>query len=864
MNDASTVHKPVLHGRARECAAITGLLAGAARGAGGSLMVQGDLGLGKTALLAYAAGQAEGFAVLTCRGYSEGISFGCLRDLFDGYRGEAPLDRLSEMSRRGPVLCCVDDADAVDEPSLTGLAYAARRLASRRVAILFTSRGLTVTGVPTVRLSELDADASRQVLAASGVAESDVDRLAGVAQGNPLALVELAGSPGSSALPAGSALRQGYSSRLEGFSVETRCLLLLAAADDELDAAGLAYAAQLSDVDMSALAPAERHGIVRVTGGEIRFPQPLSRMLIYEAATLAQRRAAHLLLARVPDPHRQRLRRAMHLAAAAAGPDPALAAELEQAASGGEFSRSSAALETAARLSVCPAEAARRLVAAAQYAWQAGSLGRARSLLRDVPSDSGRAVAGRSQVLTGAIELRSGAASATLDHLVAASDRLAHSDRKLAINALMQAAEAVCFSGDYERFGEIARRAAVLRSGSDPARIQLVFEHISGFADTFTGSYSRAGASLRRVIALADQLDTAGALTAASAASLLLADDQTAYRTASRAAELARAAGEAAALPMALELKAYAEYWLGRYAAAESTSLEGVRVARECGQANYAGDHLGMLAVLAAIRGERETCLLRLQELAVPPGAGQMNRPKALGQWALAVLDVIASRPALAVERLTRIADQSVGNGHLVVQVMATPWLVEAAARSGDVAAARIALRAFDRWAASTGDPVRRALSQRCHALVAPRASATQHFVSALQLHSEADASFEAARTRLLYGQELRRSRRPRQAREHLQRALETFQQLSLPVWVEQARSELRASGQAVTPRQGAAAEALTAQQLQIARLVADGATNREVAAQLFLSPRTVEHHLRNIFTRLGIRSRVELTKTLT
>jgi DNA-binding NarL/FixJ family response regulator len=475
-------------------------------------------------------------------------------------------------------------------------------------------------------------------------------------------------------------------------------------------------------------------------------------------------------------------------------------------------------------------------------------------------------VSAESEVLSGEIELRAGATANAAESLLTIADRLAGSERELAVLALMRAGEAVCFSGDYPRYAEVASRAAALRRPDDPPELEVVFEHIAGFAYTFGGRHHRAIRPLRRVVELGETLDSAAPLTCASAAALLLADDVGAHRLAARAVEVARDSGDVSALPLALEMTAYAEYWLGRYDAAAATSLQGLRAARACGQGNYAGDHQAMLAVLCAIRGDREQALRHIRDIEVAPGTGQVNRPKALSQWALAVLDLMAGRPADTVARIAAIACPVTGRGHIVVQAMATPWLVEAAVRADDREQAVAALAGFDLWASSTGDPVRRALSARCHALLAPRGSAEaeEHFQQALALHLAGEADFEQARTELLYGQELRRARRPRDAREHLHRALETFTQLDAPAWADQARAELRAAGEAVDAPAVRAADVLTAQQLQIARLVCDGATNREVAAQLFLSPRTVDHHMRNIFARLNIRSRIELAKALT
>ncbi|MEV0455303.1 helix-turn-helix transcriptional regulator [Catellatospora methionotrophica] len=927
------MHIPRLRGRAREQQTIAELQAGAAAGVGGALLLHGDLGGGKTALLRHAAAAApDGTVLLWATGLDEeaDLPYAGLQSLLQPVaeriadlpahqalaltralsgQGCAADDRLAlsmavltllgTLGREHPVLCCVDDADALDRPSLDAIAFTARRVRAHRVTLLLTSTAeLPLNGVPQLPLRPLDLASGRALLTdllhgpdhgeaehglplwdtRSRVVEPDDEVLAGLAAlggGNPRALTDLAGSlsdsqlageaPLPTRLPADSALLRTYRARLDRLPPDTRWLLLLAAADEETDAAGLMRAAHSSGVDIAALAPAERGGLVRVSRGGIVFPQPIARALAYEEAPLAQRRAAHLHLAQILDADSERLRRAVHLAAAAHGPDAELAEELEEAATGGGYSRASAALEHAAQLTTEPGGAASRLVTAARYAWQSGSAGRARSLLRRArPAAPG--VSAESEVLSGEIELRAGATANAAESLLTIADRLAASDRELAVLALMRAGEAVCFSGDYPRYAEVASRAAALRRPGDPPDLEVVFEHIAGFAYTFGGRHHRALAPLRRVLELGAALDTASPLTCASAAALLLADDVGAHRLAARAVEVARDSGDVSALPLALEMTAYAEYWLGRYDAAAATSMHGLRAARACGQGNYAGDHQAMLAVLAAIRGDREQALRHIRDIEVAPGTGQVNRPKALSQWALAVLDLIAGRPADTVARIAGIACPVTGRGHIVVQAMATPWLVEAAVRADDREQAVAALAGFDLWASSTGDPVRRALSARCHALLAARGSAEaeEHFQQALALHLAGEADFEQARTELLYGQELRRARRPRDAREHLHRALETFTQLDAPAWADQARAELRAAGEAVDAPAVRAADVLTAQQLQIARLVCDGATNREVAAQLFLSPRTVDHHMRNIFARLNIRSRIELAKALT
>lgn len=307
----------------------------------------------------------------------------------------------------------------------------------------------------------------------------------------------------------------------------------------------------------------------------------------------------------------------------------------------------------------------------------------------------------------------------------------------------------------------------------------------------------------------------------------------------------------------------HAEIWMGRYASITASAVEGLRLAQERGRPNSAGQHLGWLALTAAVEGDEETCAIRAASAIELAGAHGVCVAGALGNWALAHLDLAAGRHADAAKRLRATARAGGTSGHLVIRVMSTPLFVEAIARTGDRERAREALRVLDRWVGSTRSPDRRALATRCHALLAAPGDAEEHFRAALDLHHQGFSEFETARTQLLFGSALRRNRRPGAAREHLHSALETFERFGARLWAEQARTELRGAGEAVRSHRPRATEKLTAQQYQIARIVADGATNREVAARLFLSPRTVEHHLRNIFAKLDIRSRVELVRLM-
>lgn len=930
---ASTVQITVLRGRDEERRAIRRLLGGLT-GGGAAVVFQGEPGSGRSALVDYAHHHAASCAVLASAGLAEEatLPYAGLQRLLDPVldrSGELPtaqsrllrrvlsgagcpperqlalglavLRLLAVVARDRPLLCTMDDVDRGDRATAEILAFVARRLRRMPVAVVLTATSAAPGGLPTYRLRPLDERDSAALLA-DRLPEPPVApvtaALAAASRGNPQALVDLAGAltaahcrgeePPPVDPPADGALGRAYRARLDRLPHGTRRMLLLAALDEDGAPDALVRAARVGGASIAALAPAERAGLVRVEAHRVTFPHPVARAVIAAAAPIAERRAAHLRLAGVLDDPGHRLDRALHLAAAAAGPDPALARELEAAALTVGGARASVALERAADLGDDPARVAERRVGAARYAWAAGETRRAWLLLSGLaaepvapagtapaePLGAGPAagpvppaVSGRADLLRGEVELRCGRTPAAVRALLAAADRLARTDRPLALAALARAGEALCFSGEQYRYADLARRGRALARPDEPPEVELTSTYLAGVAATLRGDLEQAGPALRRVVVLGSQLTgpgrTPAALCWAASAGLLVAVDGAAHRLAERAVELAREQNELSALPRALELRAIAEYWLGRHEAAANSSREGLRTARATGQVNAAAVHRGMLAVLAAVRADRDSCLRRLREIG--DGPAPHSRPWALAQWAIAVLDLIDGRPAAAASRLAALARPGTGRGQVLVQVMATPYLVEAA-QLAHRPAATAALALFDRWASSTASPSRRALSARCHALLAPRGSAEaeERFRAALRLHPVDAAAFERARTELLLGQELRRARRPRDARTHLHEAWQTFTMLGAGPWADQATAELRAAGESVGVPDPAAAQSLTGQQLRIAQLVAEGATNREIAARMFLSTRTVDHHLRNIFHRLGIRSRTELARALT
>jgi DNA-binding CsgD family transcriptional regulator/tetratricopeptide (TPR) repeat protein len=889
---------------------------------GGSVLLLGEPGLGKTALLDEVSATAADFLVLRTSGVESetGISFGglhrLLRPVADrrvslppsqvveleaalGLGGAAAGDRfllcvavlslLSEVARDAPLLCRVDDAHWLDEPSLDALAFAARRLDTEGVVLLFAAREQygeesprpLLPGIPVLRLAPLDERAGRELvdaLAPDGVAEPVRATVLRGAAGNPQAMIELVETLGATqpvegsllpvALPADSTLLRAYRDQLRRLPEETRRILQLVAADEEIETDTLLRAAAADGLDVSALEPAERSDLLRVRGDTISFRHPLIRSAIYQGAPLARRRTVHTVLAHALTEDRHRARRAWHRAVAASGPDDELADELCAAAAvarrRGDYPASSLAFEWSARLRGTGDAKARDLIAGARDAWLAGGATRARALLRQaLPLAASAELRGRAEFLRGDIELRDGDALEARRTLLEAAETLMPHDRELAIRALMRAGQASSFAGDLSTYAEIARRAGALRDGADPPRLAVIFEYFAGTVAASRGDHHRARRALNRVVQLARAIDESSVLTWASIAALVGGDAVGARALAARAVAMARARGGVASVPQALEALVYAELCSAQYLSALPNALEGLRLAEETGQGNCATGQLAALALLAAVTGDEESCRSRARTAGTRATAHGLGLAASLSVWAEAFLDQSGGHSASAAQRLRTFARPGAGPTHFVVRVLTIPHFIEAAVRSGDAAAGRRALVSYDRFAHASGNGEWLALSARSHALLADGAAAEELFREALRLHATGHSDFERARTELLLGNALRRRRRPARAREHLHSALETFQRFDARLWCDQVRAELRATGEALPPVEQPVTGQLTPQQLQIARFVAEGKTNREVAAHLFVSPRTVDHHLRNIFSRLGIRSRFELVRMM-
>jgi DNA-binding NarL/FixJ family response regulator/tetratricopeptide (TPR) repeat protein len=906
----------MLHGRAVECAVVQDLLDDARAGRSAVLVVRGDAGVGKSALLEYAAERADGMRVL--RGFgvdSEAeLAFAGLHQIMrpgldyidalptpqaealasafgivPGARADrflisvAVLSVLSELAEERPVLCLVDDAQWLDQPSADALVFAARRLESDGVAMLFAAReeeprSFHAPGLDDLHLGALDDKAARELLEKHlevAVAPDVRDKLVVAARGVPLVLLELPSLLTEEQLvgevslpdplPLSTDLRQAFLERVRRLPEATQTLLLLAAADTADDLGTVMRAAALLGIDESAVDAAVAASLVRVVGQRVEFHHPLVRSAVYDASGFTERRQVHHALAEVLEHEREPDRRAWHLAAAVVGHDAAIAAELEGVADRARlrsgYATASRALERSAELSEDDDSRAVRLVRAADDAWLAGTPDRALALLDAAAAGEspGRL---RADIvhLRGTIELRCGMPAKALRILAAGAEEVAAIDTGKAIDMLVEAGQSASYAGDVPQIVEMGRRAKSLVERGDLDETFTV-DVLVGIGLMLSGETDRAAPLLNEAISLAERFEDPRRLVHAGASAGYLGLERVEHELLSRAVEKARTTGAVSSLPYALEFLAQAEVVAGRYAAATTHASEGLRLARETGQGNSVCHLLALLALTTAIQGLEEECRSYAAEALERSSARGLGFQTALADWALARLDLGMGRPDEALGRLAAIAGAGPGAGHPFVKALAAPDLIEAAVRTERPDGAMAALVRLEQFNHAMSPPWALALAARCRALLSTGATSEHHFEEALRLHAESDRTFDRARTELLYGELLRRTGRRKEGRGHFRAALEAFERLRATPWEERARRELRASGERARVRDPSKIDQLTAQELQVAQFVATGMTNKEIAAQLFLSPRTIDSHLRKIFTKLGISSRAELIR---
>ncbi|NUR71394.1 MAG: AAA family ATPase [Hamadaea sp.] len=846
----------MLHGRNREQDQVNRLIAAG----GGALVLRGGPGIGKTALLEWAAelpvgrvlrGNGVEFeAELPFAGLSQllrpvldrldrlpGAQRAALAAAFGLAQGEAAdrllvgfgvLSLLAEAADEGPVLCLIDDAHWLDAVSADALLFAARRLSGEGVILLFATRdgGFAAPGLPELRLEGLSAvDAARLL-------DPDLDpviryRVLGEAQGNPLALLELPRVGDQAAdRPLPERLQAAFSGQVAQLPAATRAVLLVAAAEDTGE---LAVVLPASGGTADDLRPAEAAGLIEIVGTKLQFKHPLVRTAVYHAAAYSDRLAAHRALADALTTSDSADRRAWHLAAAATGPDDEVAAALEdtarQARDRNGYGAAAAAYERAAQLSQTPQAQARRLLLAAENGMQAGSPANAVTL-----AERAAALVQEPAFLAqvGWVEGRAwfwqGNYQTAYDLLMAAAGFSADPGP-----ILLQAIHPAWYLGEPVLTDCLDRLAEL----DDPlARFQV--------ASVRSRPAMPALASLSDV-APRDLVQICGL-------GFVAGQDAFAYEVTAALVARCRAEGLVGLLPTLLFFQAEAEFFHGRQQDADVSAAEGLEVARDGGQPLWISQLSALRAVLAAVAGSADECRAYAADALAAAAPGCEPAGYAWAQWALALLDLGEGRPEAAVPRL--LALQENPYAHHVAAYRCIPDLVEAAVRSG---AATVSLDRLTAYAERVEQPWATALLLRCQALIA---GDEELFTRSL---SASARPFERARTELLYGEWLRRGRRKAEARTVLQRALEVFDRLGAQPWAARTRTELAATGLLTSAPPESAIASLTPQELQISRLAAQGLSNKDIAAQLFLSPKTVAYHLYKAYPKLGVGGRSDL-----
>jgi DNA-binding CsgD family transcriptional regulator len=713
--------------------------------------------------------------------------------------------------------------------------------------------------------------------AGAGLSSAVQDRLLRLSHGNPLALIELPASlsteqlaghePLVEPLPVGEGVERAFVGRMRALDPQAQQLLLIASADDSGDVAAILRAGEALGVGVEALDQLEAAALVRVDDRALTFRHPLVRSAVYRSAGFSQRETAHLALARGLPDEADADRRAWHFAAASPGPDAAVADELERTAvrarlRGGHVAAATA-LERAAQLSEDEQSRASRLLAAAEANWLGGRAPRAGPLVEQAERLlTDPALRARAALLLGSYEFERGMSSEAYRVLVAGAGEIAALDPRMALEMLVRAAEAAAFSGHTEWSGEIAELASrVVVEGHDEQRFVVAL--LEGTARLLRGEHERGVAALERARQLGEGFEHPRYLIFVAFADSYLGDFVSGQAHHARAVARLRTAGAVGELPLALQLVAAAEVWLGQFGAAAANAAEGLRLAIETGQDTNVSFQLGTLARAEAPQGREAECRAHAGEAIRLATARGLPLPGSVGLFGLGVLELGLGRPEEALAHLTAIRDPRSGLAHPLVALYTAPDFVEAAVWSGGAELAEPVLDGFAAWAERVPSRWPRAAAARMRALLAERTVADEHFEEALHRHADAGLPFEHARTRLLYGEHLRRARRRSDARPHLRAALAGFEGLGATPWAERARGELRATGETARKREPSTIDQLTPQELQIARFVSEGATNREVATKLFLSPRTVEYHLHKVFMKLGIASRGELARML-
>lgn len=900
----------MLIGRKAERATLHALVDGAVRGHGGTLLVTGEPGIGKTILvddtverfggrmttlratgreadaelpflvlaelLEPAAAEVDDLPGPQARTLRRALALEEGGRVVDGLAvGVATLGVLASLATKRPVLVVVDDIQWVDEPSRAAIGFVARRLSRFHVALLCAGRATELAeldvDVPRLEVGGLGARYASELLARSArvpLHPSVRRQLLEVSGGNPLGLVELPRALSDAQLrgdellgepiPVNGGIERTFGARIERLPKRTRRALLLAAAAGSEGGQSLAAALTRDGLAGEDLEAAERDGLVVVTGEAVTFRHPLVRSIAYQSGTAEARRAAHGLLADVEE---DADRRAWHRAVAAVAPDEAAAAELDAAAgralARGAPGSAARAFDSAAGLSEGDLRGS-RLARAARAAHRAGDVsGAARyaSAARQLTSDP--ITLADLLLVESDIRMREGDLEGAHRELKAHAERLLENDRRRAATMLLLAAKLRIYRFEARAAVEEVERALAVLPRGDRDVVHLVALSMSR---TVAGRDGAREAALAAADA-ATKVPHGHAHTLGIAWPLVwLEEYDLARRVTDRSTALQRESGFLLYLPQSLLPQAELDFRTGHWEAAVSAATEAMGLFEETHQPSEAAQAAAVLARMHAARGNAEECRALAQRALASDVEFGLRSSAAYALAALGFLALGSRRPAEAIapletaERIVRQGD--VGEPWLV---LSAPDLVEALVHAGHGTRAREVLDTFEERSAGHGRVSAAAAAARCAALLADDGW-SDLFDEALALHDRVPTPFERARTELCYGERLRRARRRADARARLRSALEVFDSLGAVPWAERARAELRASGE-TSRRRTTPVDALTQQELAVAKLVVEGATNREAAATLFVSIKTVEFHLANAYRKLGVRSRTELVR---
>jgi len=908
-----------LLGRRHERERLSGLVAAAKAGRSQVLVLRGPVGIGKTALLEFVVARAAGCRISRAAGVESEMELAyaglhqlcgpfldrldelpapqreALGTAFGVLQGNAPdrflvglavLTLLSRVADEQALICVVDDAQWLDQASVLTLHFVARRLVAEPVAMVFAARDTDeeppLAGLPDFALGGLDNLAARALLdsAVTGALDPRVrDRILAECRGNPLALLELprglsatelafgSGIEWETATPLVHRIEQGFLRQTESLAPESRRLLLAAAAEPVGDIDLLWRAAAHLGIGVEAAAAAEAAGLIELHD-RVRFRHPLVRSAIYRAAPPADRRAVHQALAEATDPETDLDRRAWHQARAAVGPDEAVAAELERSAdralSHGGIAAAAAFLDEAAALTPDPARQIQRQLLGARAKLHAGAFDDALALLaRAEDGPIGEAERAHIDLLRAGVSFAANRGNEALPLLLAAAHRLEPLDIGLARETYLDTLSAALFAGRLASGPGARQVAEAVRAAPPPPAAGKGDALLDGLSVLFTDGYAPAVALSRRAVQayVSDDLTTEEALRSAwlaASAAVSLWDDGGWDALTRRHLDMARAAGALSALPLALTSRVFVHLFTGDLTAAAALVQDIRSVAEVTGGIGALGPY-GEVC-LAAVRGDQQ----RAEPLIKDSLRDFTARGEGVGvnmmNWALAMLCNGLGRYEDALAAAKEAAADPIELGP---PKWALIELVEAAARSGQGDVATAAFAQLCAMTRASGTEWACGIEAAARAMVHEDGSTEDLHQEAITRLGRTSVRVELARAQLRYGEWLRRAGRRVDARTQLRAAYEAFTAMGVGAFAERTRRELTATGETVRKRTVETTTDLTPQEAHIARLAAQGLTNPEIGAALYISPRTVEWHLRGVFTKLGITTRRQLRQSL-